>query len=79
MEWLSFGIDPLIRYLEKRLHGIVIASLPMYGPVLQHQKMPLPAMEERYKLMTYCDDVKPSITSMAEFITVDRACSLFTL
>ena len=27
--------------------------------------------------MAYCDDIKPSITSMAEFITVDTACSLF--
>ena len=27
--------------------------------------------------MAYCDDVKPSITSMAEFSVVDRACSLF--
>ena len=27
--------------------------------------------------MAYCDDVKPSITSMSEFITVDKACSLF--
>ena len=27
--------------------------------------------------MAYCDDVKPAITTMAEFSTVDRACSLF--
>ena len=27
--------------------------------------------------MAYCDDVKPSITSMAEFMIVDTACSLF--
>ena len=27
--------------------------------------------------MAYCDDVKPSITTMAEFFTVDQACSLF--
>ena len=39
--------------------------------------MPLPPLEERYKLMAYCDDVKPCITNMAEFLIVDRACSLF--
>jgi hypothetical protein len=39
--------------------------------------MPLPPLEERFKLMAYCDDVKPSVTSMAEFFTIDKACSLF--
>ena len=77
MEWFCFGIDPLLRYLERRLEGIVISSLPMQGPVWQGEKMPLPPMEERFKLMAYCDDVKPSVTTMAEFITVDKACSLF--
>ena len=77
MEWFCFGIDPLIRYLERRLQGIVITSLPIQGPVLQNQRMPLPPMEERFKLMAYCDDIKPSVTTMAEFITVDTACSLF--
>ena len=27
--------------------------------------------------MAYCDDVKPIITTMDEFLTVDPACSLF--
>ena len=37
----------------------------------------MPPLEERFKLMAYCDDVKPSITTMAEFLTVDQACSPF--
>ena len=41
------------------------------------QKSSLPPLEDRFKLMAYCDDVKPTITSMAEFLTVDRACALF--
>jgi hypothetical protein len=77
MEWFCFGIDPLIRYLEKRLNGIVITSLPVLGPALQGEKMPLAPMEEKFKLIAYCDDVKPSVTSMAEFFTVDKACALF--
>ena len=77
MEWFAIGIDPLLRYLEKRLKGILITSIPVSGPVPHGQNSPLPPLEERFKLMAYCDDVKPSITSMAEFSVVDRACSLF--
>ena len=29
MEWFGFGIDPLLRYLERRLKGILITSLPV--------------------------------------------------
>ena len=77
MDWFSFGIDPLLRYLEKRLQGILISSLPVSGPSIQGEATPMPPLEERFKLMAYCDDVKPSITTMAEFLTVDHACSLF--
>jgi hypothetical protein len=37
----------------------------------------IPNLEERFKLMAYCDDVKPSVSTMAEFITINEACSLF--
>ena len=39
--------------------------------------MPLSPMEERYKLMAYCDDVKPSVTCMNEFTIINTACTLF--
>jgi hypothetical protein len=39
--------------------------------------MPLPPLEECFKLMAYCDDVKPSVTNMAEFKTIDEACTFF--
>jgi len=77
MEWFCIGIDPLLRYLERRLKGILISSLPVYGPSLQGHPVPLPPLEERYKLIAYCDDVKPGVTTMSEFITIDTACSLF--
>ena len=51
MDWFSFGIDPLLRYLDKRLMGILIASLPVSGPSLQGEMVPLPPLEERFKLM----------------------------
>ena len=77
MHFFSFGIDPLLTYLEKRLQGILLASLPVLGPALLGEVMPLPRLEERFRLMAYCDDVKPAITTMAEFFTVDKASSLF--
>ena len=51
MEWFAFGIDPLLRYLEKRLQGILITSLPILGPSQVGEQVPLPPMEERLKLM----------------------------
>ena len=77
MEWFCFGIDPLVRYLERRLQGILISSLPVLGPSAQGEVHPLPPLEDRFRLMAYCDDIKPSISTMAEFLVVDKACSLF--
>ena len=76
MHFFSFGIDPLLVYLEKRLEGILIASLPVQGPVQQGQD-DLGPMEERYRALGYADDVKPAICSMQEFLLVDRAMALF--
>ena len=33
MELFTFGMDPILIYLEKRLKGIVIHSLPVQGPM----------------------------------------------
>ena len=77
MEWFTYGIDPIINYLEKRLEGILIHSTPVHGPLPSMTSPPLPPSELRYKLIAYCDDVKPAITSMAEFLLVDRAMWLF--
>ena len=69
MELFSFGIDPLLVLLERVLQGILICSVPVLGPRLEH--------ELRYKVIGYADDSKPAITSMAEFSLVDRALSMF--
>ena len=76
MHLFSYGIDPLLIYLEKRLHGIFIASTPVQGPV-QFLAPPLKPLEERYKVIGYADDVKPAITTMEEFMLVDNAMALF--
>ena len=62
--WFCYGIDPLLTYLEKRLAGILVHSLPVAGPVLDGQLGLLPPMEQRYKVQGYLDDCKPAITSI---------------
>ena len=78
MFFFAFGIDPLIHHLEKRLSGILIHSLSVSGPVGEHASSNvLPAIEERYKVVSYADDLKPAITTIEEFNTVDIASNLF--
>ena len=47
MHLFSYGIDPLLTYLEKRLRGILICSTPVQGPV-SFLSPPLRHHEERY-------------------------------
>ena len=77
MEWFAIGIDPLLIFLEHNLNGIPIISLAVHGPALEFENFPLPCLEERFKFMAYCDDVKPAITSIEEFIVADKGASLF--
>ena len=78
MFFFAYGIDPLISYLDKRLTGILIASLPVLGPVpANYSSSSLPPLEERYRVVSYADDLKPAITTMAEFSLVNDASALF--
>ena len=75
----NFGIDPHLTWLDKRLKGIPIYKQPAQGPLLQgqiRQLQPL-VVQETYKVIGYVDDVKPSITSMSEFILIDEGSSIF--
>ena len=36
MFFFAYGIDPLITYLDRRLSGILITSLPVQGPVTEN-------------------------------------------
>ena len=76
MHLFSFGINPLLSWLKKRLKGIIIATLPVSGLVLSGHPN-LNPQEERYKVFGYADDIKPAITSIQEFYTVERGISLF--
>ena len=54
-----------------------MSSLPVSGPTIENSPSPtLPPIQQHYKVVAYADDVKPSITSMQEFVLVDHACSL---
>ena len=77
MNWFALAIDPLLVYLEKRLKGILIYSLPVMGPQQENKTGMLPHLEERYKVYGLADDVKPSVSSLAEFKTVEEAATLF--
>ena len=73
----GIGIDPLLVYLERRLSGIPVTSLPVAGPTPEGAAgRALPPLQQHYKVVAYADDVKPSITCMQEFQLVDHACSL---
>ena len=49
MELFSYGMDPILHYLERRLQGILVHSLPVQGPVL-HQTLPAPAPPDPPKI-----------------------------
>ena len=78
MFFFSFGIDPLITLLDIKLKGIPVYSLPVSGPVPQNSMVSvLPVMEERFKVISYADDIKPAIVDMKEFGIVNEASALF--
>jgi hypothetical protein len=78
MFFFAYGIDSLISYMECRLTGILIYSLPVHGPVIKESnRRTFPPIEEHYRVVSYADDLKPAISSMEEFQLVDRASALF--
>ena len=64
--------------LERKLQGIPICSLPTLGPTAEGQ-LPLPPLEERYKVYGLADDVKASVSCMSEFALIENAAKLFEL
>ena len=75
--WFGFAIDPLLEYLSKRLSGIPLISKPSFGPLNINSKGKLDPIEEKFKLIGYCDDVKPAICKKNEFDLIERAVTFF--
>ena len=63
MEWFTYGIDPVITYLERSLAGILILSLPVQGPTPSPHSPP-PDMAHDVKAQS----VKGNIPSKEFFI-----------
>ena len=78
MGWFSVAIDPLLLLLERKLQGIKICSLPALGPPEENQ-VRVPAVEERFTVYGLADDVKASVSCMAEFSLLEEAAKLFEL
>merc|ERR1712240_411073 len=75
--WFGIAIDPLLAYMNRRLSGITLISKPTYGPLYVNAKNRLDPIEEKLKLIGYCDDVKPTISKRSEFELIEKAVSLF--
>ena len=76
MFFFAYGIDPLINYLDKRLTGILLTSIPVLGPASQLSE-PVSPIEERYRVISYADDLKPAVTSKEEILLVESASAMF--
>merc|ERR1712059_190593 len=59
------ALDPLLVSLNNKLRGILMRTIPVQGPHIEACVSPL-VMEERYKMFSYADDVKPGVTDMEE-------------
>ena len=62
--WFGYGIYPPLVYLENRLKGILIHSKPVFGPTKKKEPKKLQALEQRYSVVGYCDDLKPAICNL---------------
>ena len=77
MNWFAVGIDPLVVFLQRRLKGIPVVSLPVSGPVTETEESSLPPLVEHFKVMAFCDNIKPTITNLEEFNVADKGARLF--
>ena len=51
--WFRYGIDPLLAYLDRRLSGIPIHSIPILGPTKKNGPKKLQPLEQKYTVLGY--------------------------
>ena len=42
MQIFNIGVNPLIQQLERKLQGVTLYSLPVFGPVEEHEERMIP-------------------------------------
>jgi len=75
--WFGYGIDPLLDFLKKRLQGIELVSKIVSGPRNKGQTRKLEPITVKYKVMGYCDDLKPAITCDDDYNVIEKGVTLF--
>ena len=76
MQILDIGVNPLIQQLETHLQGLVLYSLPVCGPVEEHEEK-MPQLEKKTSIIGYVDDLNPVITKVEEFDICNSYLILF--
>ena len=66
MQIFNIGVNPLIQQLESKLQGVTLYSLPVFGPVEEHEERMIP-VEKKTTIIGYVDDLNPVITKVEEF------------
>ena len=57
----------ILNFLDLKLSGILIHSLPILGPAQKDERYPLEPLHEKFKVIGYVDDIKPAICNLEEF------------
>ena len=76
MQIFNIGVNPLIQQLEIELEGVTLYSLPVLGPVEEHEERMIP-MEKKTSIIGYVDDLNPVITKVEEFNILNSYLILF--
>ena len=76
MQIFNIGVNPLIQQLETHLQGLVLYSLPVCGPVEEHEEK-MPQLEKKTSIIGYVDDLNPVITKVEEFDICNSYLILF--
>ena len=66
MQIFNIGVNPLIQQLEKKLQGVTLYSLPIFGPVNEHEAQ-MANIKKTTSIIGYVDDLNPVITKIDEF------------
>ena len=79
MELFTFGMDPVLTYLEKRLKGIMVHSLPVQGPVPQNSSSLVPTVLAQPNLPGFPMLPAPPKTQLVSKATLPPIVTKYTL